>query len=142
VINDCFEAEPDCVAACIDHHAGLDADCLGVELELTQCLAGLTCDELNQFAAQDPEPYPCQAEQEASCLGGGGGECIVGVGAGENPGECSVSVQCEGDPEQSVECNGALCTCYIDNVEVGGCANAVEICNDPGSETLAACCGF
>ena len=63
------------------------------------------------------------------------------VAAGEEPGECSISVQCDGELEQSVECDGQDCTCYVGNVAVGGCADAIAVCNDPGSESLAACCG-
>jgi hypothetical protein len=116
----------------------LDDQCLAAELLFDECVLGLTCEEFSHLLEGFPEPYPCQEEQAASCQEGN--ECSVGVGVGENEGECSVTVSCEGEPEQSVECDGMTCTCFLDGFETGGCADPLLVCGDPGSDSLAACC--
>src|SRR5690606_3704010 len=122
VFEGCLGPYPECVAECVDHHGFEDRECLAKEIGFTQCLAGLDCEELAQVMDEEP-PFPCQAELEATC-GSPGGECLVGVGQSENPGECSISVTCDGEPERSVECDGSSCTCYVDDQEVGGCSDA------------------
>jgi hypothetical protein len=130
---------PDCVDGCVQQHIDYeDPACTAAELALTECVADLTCEQFEQLIEEAPEPFPCQTELEATC---GGQLCTVDVGLGENPGECEVSVSCEGQPEESVSCDGITCTCYVDNVEVGSCDDAIGVCGDPGPNAMDACCG-
>lgn len=130
---------PDCVDGCVEQHIDYeDPACTAAELALTECVAGLTCEQFQQLVEEAPEPLPCQTEMEATC---GGQLCTVDLGVGENPGECEVSVSCEGQPEESVICDGTSCTCYVDNVETGSCDDAVGVCGDPGPNEIDACCG-
>jgi hypothetical protein len=138
VYDDCFGAERGCVEGCIAYLSGFaDAECLASELQLTECIAGLSCQELDAFANQT-EPFPCQAEQEAIC---GEGECTIGIlGDSQNSGVCEVFVTCQGQ-EQTIECDGTTCTCQVDGLETGSCTDVLTICGEPSFEDIAACCG-
>jgi hypothetical protein len=138
VYDDCLGADPVCVQDCVDYLSGFaDAECLASELQLTECLTGLTCQELDAFVNQT-EPFPCQAEAAATC---GEGECSVGVlGNSQNPGMCEVIATCQGQ-EQSIECDGMTCTCFVDGSEAGSCTDVLAICDEPSPEEIDACCG-
>ena len=141
VYEACLEPFPECVDACVAQYQSFagDAECQASELALDQCLAQLDCPGVIAFTNQDPIPFPCQAEFEASCSSQGG-ECIISEGAGENPGQCSVTEECDGQPTRAVECDGQACTCFIDDVEAGGCSDAVMICSQDGSDSIDLCC--
>jgi hypothetical protein len=131
---------PDCFNACLDYHDSLEGECLGFEQDLTSCIIGLSCDELDQFLENDPEPYPCQAEEALVCEEQ---VCEVGVGGGEQPDECSFEYACPNDPVYEVVCENGECTCLEDDVEVGGCSDAVEFCSEVGELGPAnTCCGW
>ncbi|HVI03139.1 MAG TPA: hypothetical protein VM869_30795 [Enhygromyxa sp.] len=136
--DECGGAEPGCAEDCVAYLSGFaDAECLASELELTECLANLNCQELDAFGEQEP-PFPCQAEQEALC---GEGECTIGViGDSENAGVCEVFVTCQGQ-ERSIECDGSICTCRTDGVETGGCTDVLSMCDEPSLADVTACCG-
>jgi hypothetical protein len=131
---------PNCVDSCIEYHDELEGACLGFEQELTGCIAGLTCNELDQLLEEFPEPYPCQTEQEQICEAP---ICEAGVGGGEEPGECSFQYSCPDEPVYEVVCDGDSCTCLEDGVEVGGCSEAVDFCEEVGEPGPANdCCGW
>jgi hypothetical protein len=131
---------PDCYDMCLEHHNSLEGACLGYEQALTACIIGLTCDELDQFIDESPEPYPCQAEQELVCPED---VCEASVGFGADPGECSFEYACPDEPIYEVVCDGSECACLEDGVEVGGCTGAVDFCVDVGElEPANACCGW
>ena len=136
--GECVGQIPGCVNSCLQYHMALDAQCLAAELELDACVIDLDCPQLLQMLSQDPKPYPCQAEQENSCQGGGG--CTEDVDNGDAPGECSLTVDCPNDPERTVACDGTTCTCYVDDDEVGGCDDPLSVCQDPSADALADCC--
>jgi hypothetical protein len=131
---------PGCYDSCLEHHDSLEGECLGYEQALTSCIIGLTCDELDQFLESSPEPYPCQAEEALICQEQ---VCEVGVGMGEDPGECSFEYSCPEEPLYEVVCDGSDCACFEAGVEVGGCSGAVEFCADVGEvEPANDCCGW
>lgn len=136
--NECIGVIPGCVNSCLQYHMGLNGECLAAELELDECVLELECPQLLQMLSQKPKPYPCQAEQENSCQAAG---CTEDVGTGDEPGECSLTIDCPNDPERTVVCDGAVCTCYVDGDEVGGCDDPLLVCENPSPESLAACCG-
>jgi len=140
VVIDCMGDIPNCVEECIAQHEALDAECLGFEQALTSCIAGLTCDELNQFFESSPEPYPCQAEEAQVC---DSPACSVSVGMGQNPEDCSIEYMCPDQPTYAVDCNVDGCTCLVDGAEVGGCSNALDVCGSDGDVgPINDCCGF
>ena len=136
----CIEPAPDCVDQCLDSYGSWDGDgeCQAAELGMVQCLASLDCDALEQYMDGSPEPYPCQADEEALC--DGGGVCSVAVGVGEDPSVCDVTLDCEGEPEVSVECSGGECTCYEQNIATGGCSLGEDVCDLPGEDIYSECC--
>lgn len=136
IYEQCLGPIPDCVSWCIDYTLGFDDQCIELELELLGCLAGLTCEELMKFYEQEDESAQCLAEADASC-GGGCGEVIFG---GADPGVCSVSTSCEGQTEYSVDCDGQICTCYVDGEPTGTTCPTSVVCDEPSVETYAACC--
>ncbi len=142
VFAQCGGQLPGCVEECVGEVSGLDAECILAANEFFNCIGELTCEEFQQLEEGEPEPYPCQEEETIYSECAGGGDCLATIGQGENPGECSVSIECPDEPEYAAECNGDTCICLMDGVEVGSCENAQSVCDEPGSEALVACCGF
>lgn len=132
----------ECVEECVDAHADYinDAECLEAELALTSCIAGLTCEEFLQFTEGEPVPYPCMEEEESTCEGGEG-ECIEGVGVGENPGDCVFSEDCDGDVFEVSCADGEGCTCSENGEAFATCADDAAVCAAPGDwDLIDACC--
>lgn len=139
----CFEPIPNCVQECIAEFSQSEGECLDAQLGMASCLDGLSCEALQQYMEGSPEPYPCQAEEEALELSCDGAVCQAGVGMGENPGECSFEYICPNDPIYEVVCDGASCSCIEDGVEVGACSEAAAFCNaDDFNAAAGDCCGW
>jgi hypothetical protein len=135
-----------CVAECLaDLHTQPQGECFDNELVLLGCLAALTCEEHEAWIFhEEGTSYPCEAETEASC------ECLESSSTAE-PGptasDCSLDYSCVGETEYRVECSGEGCLCFVDGVEVGGCAEPVAVCTEvlgDGFEypALDECCGW
>lgn len=137
----------DCFADCILWLEGvasdpdLDPECVDAEVDFLACIGALTCEEYEQFSEGDPEPYPCQAEEEQIC-DGGGGECEGAVGIGENPGDCGFVETC-GENVFAIECtDGGGCQCLSNGELVGECSNDAEVCMDVTNDVVIESCCF
>lgn len=143
VFSSCFEPFPDCVDECVAEFSQTEGECLDGQLALASCIGGLSCEELGQYVESSPEPYPCQAEEQAVEQACEGDVCEAGVGIGENPGECSFEYICPEDPIYEVVCDGSSCSCLEDGVEVGGCSEAAAFCGaDDFNAAADECCGW
>lgn len=67
-VENCLE---DCVGwlEMVSADPDLDPACAEAEFAIYECLGALTCKDYAQYSAMNPEPYPCQAEEEALCDG-------------------------------------------------------------------------
>ncbi|MBK7826974.1 hypothetical protein [Nannocystis sp.] len=128
----------ECTASCIeDTTPAPDApqECVDATLAFINCIAGGTCDDLNNpdFCAKE------LAAQDMLC--GGGGACEPTGGAGM--GMCSLGETCP-DYKHEIVCGKQGCRCFEDDVNVKMCP-AMDICAQ-GQDVLQAfsleCCGW
>jgi hypothetical protein len=129
----------ECVAGCIDS-LGMGPECLPATITFDQCLATMTCDEL-QIAFDSEKFGPCQDEFDASQQA-----CVTceGFGSGGNGG-CSIGQACPDQPTQEYSCMGDTCTCLVDDQPQSECMAPEGICDaDFDAQAAAAfeCCGF
>jgi hypothetical protein len=131
---------PGCYDDCLEQHDALEGECLGFMQAATSCISGLTCEELDQFLEGEPEPYPCQEEEQNIC---DEEPCTVDVGMGEEPDECYLEYSCPEEPAYAVSCDANGCSCTIDLEEVAFCDQAIEVCSDLGDfAAINECCGW
>ncbi|MEZ4454474.1 MAG: hypothetical protein R3B09_33795 [Nannocystaceae bacterium] len=135
-----FESKDECVMLCIDESSPAEPDdaCEAAAVALNECIAALSCLQL-----MNPNGEPCADEQgvfDEVC--GGGDVCSIGIGGDAN--SCGISQECP-DSSQALECEGELCRCLEDGVEINTCPNDVcsdEIDFDALSKKALECCGF
>jgi hypothetical protein len=140
VVAACGADFPGCVPDCVMYIDQLDAECADAELALASCIAGLTCDEFEQYMESSPEPYPCQDEEAATCQEN---FCSSSTESGIEPGECVSTFECADAIDRQVVCDGSSCTCIEDGQEIGGCADAAAFCDSFDTTSAAnACCGW
>ncbi|NVB39804.1 hypothetical protein G6O69_18315 [Pseudenhygromyxa sp. WMMC2535] len=139
LFESCGQDNIDCFESCVEYFGGFsdDQECLDAGKALTECIGGLTCGEVEQMMLEEPQPYPCQAEQEAACEPE---VCTVAAGVGEESQECELSIDCEGDPLYSVECDAEGCICFEDGAELTTCALQEEICGSSDADLIYTCC--
>lgn len=136
-----YESMAACVELCVDETTPREPDpgCEGAAVAFNECLAGLTCQQL-----VDEEDLTCMAEllalEEACDFGGE--ECINSAGGDAQ--SCGISEMCRGS-SLSFECEGELCRCIEDDVEVATCNN--DVCADELdfellSQRAFECCGW
>lgn len=134
---DAYESMAECVAFCVEDTAPEpDPACHAATVAFNECLGGASC--------RDLEGEVCEAEfvaLEGAC---GGGEEVCSIGVGGDAGSCGISETCP-DSSRALECEGELCRCLEDGIEVATCQNDVcvdEIDHDTLSQKALACCGW
>ncbi|MFY0534146.1 hypothetical protein [Nannocystis pusilla] len=126
----------ECAQDCTSEFPELPAECVPLNLAFVQCIAQLTCAEL------DGEEEPCAAEIEAvETCAGFGDECTQAVS--EEDDGCGVSTFCPDAPTQEIFCDAETCVCSVDGVEVAQCP-ADNVCaeGDAIFDKMASCCKF
>ncbi|MCY0989264.1 hypothetical protein OV203_19150 [Nannocystis sp. ILAH1] len=127
----------ECAQDCASEFQGLEPECVPLNLTFVQCIAQLTCAEL------DGEEEPCAAELEAvEVCAGVGDPCTVGV-SDEGDEGCGVSTFCPDMPTQEIFCDAETCVCSVDGVETAQCP-ADNVCaeGDAIFDKMATCCKF
>jgi hypothetical protein len=126
-----------CAAEC-SQELGDDAECIAAAATFYDCLAQADCSLITG------EVPVCPAEEEAvDAACSDGDECWVGFG--DLPDGCAIMWGCEGQPDQTLECDAEACTCLVDEVETASCPVA-DACADQSVSTFEAiameCCGW
>ncbi|HLT35086.1 MAG TPA: hypothetical protein VK034_02350 [Enhygromyxa sp.] len=146
MLENCVVTPSDCVSDCVEGLEWFGPLCQARELVLLECLVDLSCEEFlayaeaNSVQAEVMSPYPCEAENVASC----GKDCEIWGPVHEGPGDCALAMKCLGQPLKLVDCDGETCACYEDNVLVGSCDDPFGFCAaaDPQpDEGILGCCG-
>lgn len=123
----------ECVTGCSAELGGETPECAVARCELYACFGTLSCDELETGS---PE---CEAiaSDVAGLCGDDDGGCFLSAG----PSSCEYG--CDGTPSVRIACDLATCTCYEDEIEIGGC-DAAGICatSDALEEYGKTCCGW
>lgn len=131
-----------CTAECSDGLGGSTGQCKKANEGLLECIAGMTCEQITALFVEE-DPGPCaqqQAAVEEEC--GGGDLCGVSVGGNMEGTECSLQIECEGDPTLDMSCDGETCVCKIGD-EMAGMCPSEGICMMGDIEAKANdCCGF
>ena len=125
-----------CATECAGEFQELEAECVPLNLAVAQCIAQLTCAEL------DGEEEPCDAEFLAlEACAGSGQECTQSVG--QEADGCGVSTFCPEQPTREIFCDAETCVCSLDGVEVAQCP-ADDVCaeGDAIFDKMASCCQF
>lgn len=113
-------------------------ECQDAEVALLDCIAGLTCEEVEVFYEGEAEPAPCEEQAANLCY------CGIMIEGSENPGECSFEYSCTNGEVHAIACDGTICTCLENGLEVGSC-EAVDFCSSVAGDPLAganACCDW
>lgn len=133
----------ECVPDCVENLGDSEGACLAANEALLTCFGAMTCEELVDFFEND-NPGPCAAEFDATADACGGQACEVSEGGNPQGTECSISIQCEGDPLLEMECDQKECVCKIDGMQAGDPCSADDICKMDGDLFVKAdeCCGF
>lgn len=127
----------ECAQECASEFQGLEAECVPLHLTFVQCIAQLTCAEL------DGEEEPCAAELQAvEACAGFEDPCTFGV-SDEGDESCGLSKSCSDAPTQEIICDAETCVCSVDGVEVAQCP-ADNVCaeGDAIFDKMASCCKF
>jgi hypothetical protein len=124
-----------CVQECVDGSGDQGEACEIAALDYLECMAGLTCVEL--------EDDGCSEEEDAAIDACEGEVCSVGLGGGV--GECGIVEDC-GDTSRQMNCEGETCVCLVNDEVVDQCANDVCLDEEPDPDAIQqkalACCGF
>jgi hypothetical protein len=131
-----------CTAECSDGFGDAEGQCKKATKDFLECVAGMTCEELTALFGEE-DPGQCAAQQTAQSEACGEGD-LCGVAIGSNPEgtECSMQIECEGQPVQSIECTTDVCTCFEGEDIVGMCP-AEGVCMGGDVQAKGAdCCGF
>jgi hypothetical protein len=133
-----------CVPSCVDDLGGAEGECLPATEAYLQCIGTLTCEQAIDFL-MNGNPGPC-AEQVAEFdqLCEAGSECSIGQGGNPQETECSIDIQCMGEPSLEMQCNQQECVCLIDGMQEGGPCPAEMICKNSDAllDKAEQCCGF
>ena len=132
----------DCVNGCIDGFGALTPDCQVAWCEAYTCMGGLDC---ASFDNGNPDCDALGSAAEAMCgtatttdttVGDEDNGCYVGG----NELECEYGCALE---DHRFHCDQMACTCYVGDVETGGCAAAGACDNwDKLAGYAADCCGW
>ena len=137
---DSYASLAECVAFCIeDTTPEPDPACRAATVAFNECLGGVSCRDLKSM-----EIEVCEDEfvaLEGAC---GGTEEPCAISAGGDVESCGISETCP-DSSRALECEGELCRCLEDGIEVATCSNDVcedEIGDVALSQKALACCGW
>jgi hypothetical protein len=130
-----------CLAECSENFDDVDRVCLAATGEFFDCVATLTCEQIE--ALDEGEPGPCEAQLAAQTEACGSDACIASVGSNRDGTECGVSEECPDEPAREMNCDIEVCTCLEGGKNVGQC-DSDGVCQDiSGLEAKSAeCCGF
>ena len=136
-----YASMAECVELCVEESTPQEFDpaCEAAVVDFNECLAGASCQEL-----ADEESDVCFAELTAflGACDAGEGECINSAGGDAQ--SCGISEMCR-DSSLEFQCEGELCRCVEDGVEVATCQN--DVCMDELdfellSQRAFECCGW
>jgi hypothetical protein len=132
-----------CTADCSEGLGDSMGQCKKANEDFLECVGDMTCEQLIALFSEE-DPGPCaqqQAAVEEEC--GGGDICGVSVGGNPEGTECSLQIECEGDPTLDMTCDAETCVCKIGD-EMAGMCESEGICMEQGDieEKANACCGF
>jgi hypothetical protein len=71
-----------------------------------------------------------------------GETCETTFEPGEGDGDCFIMVACPDRAVHTVNCDKDGCTCFEDDVEVGGCPDSSSFCGAHDLSALETCCGW
>jgi hypothetical protein len=131
--------EQACLLQCTQDLNTFEGECHAVSVAAFECMAGLTCEELESLNEGDAGPCEEELDLQATCANG----CAFGGGGAMDGSSCEWMQNCPLEPERKMVCDAESCQCFEDEQLVGECATD-GACLD--IETLAdkmtACCGF
>lgn len=130
-----------CRAACTEQQAALMGECLAAATASLECVAGMTCAELEASAGGDLGPCVDEAMKQHE-LCGSEGECSEVVGGNVEGTECSYSRECFGSPKFEMICDLESCDCFADGRLFTSCEPDGICAAELDLLAAAACCGF
>jgi hypothetical protein len=132
-----------CAQDCLMNFGDDEGACLAANGAMLECLGTMTCEQVIDFFQND-NPGPCAEQFGAVEMECQGQACEGSQGGNPQGTECSISVQCPGDPLLEMNCDKDQCVCVIDGMPAGDPCPADNICKMQGAlgDKANECCGF